>query len=334
MNLSSADRDDLIEAANALSLTTASLEKRIARLDEELRALKTERKAGIDTLVAQLLPNLRRSTFDALVAAAPRFVDAEVHYLMHRRWYTLFFFKRKGYDQTLTTLCTRMAFAAGKGLLPQIEDRVADWNKSIDTLQAERAELAVRQRDVLVSLDLLRAAAGNTIRLPEQARKDVKIIVQKARAARSAAQASQGGAQGYNRSPYENATYQSHVIDSRDAQVVYVDNVDTWSNFANEVPQSLSIVAFEAMRQSHQANPMNDSGSIASGGNNSDNDSGIDFADPPTRASAMSAASDIDFGDAPSSRASASGGDIDFGDDPESRAGATIATDDRLGAFS
>lgn len=327
MNLSSADRDDLIEAANALSLTTASLEKRIARLDEELRALKTERKAGIDTLVAQLLPNLRRSTFDALVAAAPRFVDAEVHYLMHRRWYTLFFFKRRGYDQTLTTLRTRMAFAAGKGLLPQIADRVEDWNKSIDTLQSERAELAVRQRDVLVSLDLLRAAAGNTIRLPEQARKDVKVIVQKARATRSA---SQGGAQGYNRSPYENATYQSHVIDSRDAQVVYVDNVDTWSNFANEVPQSLSIVAFEAMRQSHQANPMNDSGSIASGGN----DSGIDFADPPARASAMSAASEIDFGEAPSGPASASGGYIDFGDDPRSGTGAAMATDDRLGAFS
>ena len=298
MTTNSDERNDLIEAANALSLTTASLEKRIAGRDADLRRLKAERKVGIDMLVAQLLPDLRRSTFDNLRVAVPRFADAEVHYLMQRKWYFLFFFKRKGYEQTLTALRTRMAFAAGKGFVPQIAQRVEDWNKNIDALQAEREELALRQRNVLASLALLRAAAGNAIRLPDQAKRDVQTIVQKARVAKQAART----AKATMAPPHSHAMHENP-----DTQFVYVD---TWSDFAADVPQSLAAMALEAMRQSHQANPTDDSGRIAPG---AAFDSGIDFAEPA---------------------ASAPDSDIDFGDTTASSGSDAMATDDRLGAFS
>ncbi|HEX8955757.1 MAG TPA: hypothetical protein VF798_05765 [Burkholderiaceae bacterium] len=290
MTTDSDERNNLTEAINALSLTTASLEKRIARLDDDLHRIKAERKAGIHALVAQLLPDLRRSTFDNLLVAVPGFADAEVRYLMLRQWYFLFFFKRKGYDQTLTTLRTRMAFAAGKGLVPQIAQRMEDWNKNIDTLHAERGELALRQRNVLASLALLRAAAGKLIRLPDQVKRDVQTIVQKARAAKQAARAANG----------TTTAPRSHTVHgNRDTQIVY-GNVDTWSDFAADVPQSLVIMAFDTMRQSQQANPKDDS-------------AGIDFAEPPT---------------------AAMDNDIDFGDATANSGGNAMATDDRLGAFS
>lgn len=313
MLVSPEEHDELIEAANALSLTTALLEKRIAGFDGDMRAIRAERKAAIDKLVALLLPDLRPATYQRLLGAVPRFVDSEVHYLLNRRWYVLHFFKREGYDLTLTTLRTRMAYAAEKGLLPQIAGQIEDWNSQLDKLQAERGQLTVRQRDVLVSLDLLRAAVANTVRLPAQAMKDVHFIVQRARAANSHAQARRSAGQHGSHAVYE----------SKGAPVVYVDDVDVWTDFAADVPQSLSVMAFEAIRQTHQANPMSDGSGVAPG---SVPGSDIDFADPPARVPG----GDIDFGNDPASR----GGDIDFGDEPGSADRAVLATDDSLGAYS
>jgi hypothetical protein len=296
---------DLGATIDALAKTLYSQQNHLAFLDKKLETAQAERQDFVWTHVAQVLPDLSRASEEKVQLAFPRFLDSEVLETFRANKKTLGIFKPSGYDNALSALRTRLAFFIDNSRMAPLPR----MDEGINALTEERNDTAARQRDTQAILHLLQQAQSGRKPLPPEAQAEVQqlaLLAQKTDAAR----------------PHGAGSSSYHP--------------DPWLHFMAASPIHLRTLAFGAMNQHYRqqsyvvnstrryasnSDGFNNAGGVFVGDAGARSDSGIDFGDPATDAD-----DGIDFGTSNRKQ----GSDIDFGDDN----GKSVATDDRLGAYS
>jgi len=299
---SSADLDATIDA---LAKTLYSQQNHLASLDKKLETAQAERQDVVWTHVAQALPDLSRASEEKVQLAFPAFLDSEVLATFRANKKILGIFKPRGYDNALSALRTRLAFFIDKSRmapLPRIDE-------GIKALTDERNDTAARQRDTQAILHLLQQTQSTRKPLPPEAQAEVQqlaLLAKKPDVSR----------------PHGTGSSSYHP--------------DPWLHFMAAIPIHLRTLAFGAMNQHYQQQShvvgskrlyasnnggFNNTGGVFIGDAGARTDGGVDFGGSTTDAD-----DGIDFGTPDRKQ----GSDIDFGDD----SGRSVATDDRLGAYS
>ena len=294
------------EAIAAMATVVASLESRIAQLNEQINEEKIKRAQFLHTEVSRLLPDFSSKTFNLLRSRLKAFVDDVVIRAFGDNRKILFLFKPSGYDNALSAIQTRLAHYLDTlrvKPLPQIDE-------AITRLAAQMAELDARYLSTVDIIRMLKRADEKKIAMPNDVTDYLDTIAQRSRKPAFATTHTHWTHTGSSSSSQH---YQQHDTVASN-NTVNTDS-DLWMYYFSGIPTSFRTVVADRLIE-------NNEGAFVSAMDGSAAQNGTAWQGQGS--------SEIDFGDA--ANVAESGADIDFDDDANSRA--AIATDDRLGAFS
>ena len=303
-------------ALEALTKTAESIDEKRDGVSALLSVRRTARRSLIQAYVKDSLPDLGEHTLSLLEKDFAGFMSKELKRYCAQAYVFFGFFKTNKYSNILTGM--RAKFAQYLESSPQAPADLQELTDAVKELTERQKTLDSRHNEVMGMVQLLTRALKGEVTFPKEVQEHINQIASKSTNPAPSApskHASQPSTRYSSSSTSYHSSSTSHRYHDADLVYVYDDDSDLWFNYFTGIPTSLRTMMLDSMIQQPTAAP------------SYRYDAPTDYQAPPSQQDSYDARSDtcVDTGGGNQAR-------VDFA--YYNPASSSIATDDRLGAFS